>query len=51
MAWTAPEVTRQRAPYIAGEREMLEGWLDFHRQTLLVKCAGLSAEQRRTGDG
>lgn len=24
---------------------MLEGWLDFHRQTLLVKCAGLSAEQ------
>jgi uncharacterized damage-inducible protein DinB len=24
---------------------MLEGWLDFHRQTLLSKCAGLTAEQ------
>lgn len=27
---------------------MLEGWLDFHRQTLLLKCAGLTAEQLRT---
>ncbi len=24
---------------------MLEGWLDWHRQTLLSKCAGLTAEQ------
>jgi uncharacterized damage-inducible protein DinB len=24
---------------------MLEAWLDYHRDTLLVKCAGLSAEQ------
>jgi uncharacterized damage-inducible protein DinB len=24
---------------------MLEAWLDFHRQTLLMKCTGLSAEQ------
>ena len=24
---------------------MLEGWLDWHRQTLLIKCAGLTAEQ------
>jgi len=24
---------------------MLEGWLDWHRQTLLTKCAGLTAEQ------
>ena len=47
MAWTAPEVTRQRAPYIADERQMLEAWLDFHRQTLLAKCAGLTAEQLR----
>jgi uncharacterized damage-inducible protein DinB len=23
---------------------MLEGWLDWHRQTLLTKCAGLTAE-------
>jgi len=24
---------------------MLQGWLDWHRQTLLTKCAGLTAEQ------
>jgi uncharacterized damage-inducible protein DinB len=24
---------------------MLEGWLDWHRQTLLSKCAGLTGEQ------
>jgi uncharacterized damage-inducible protein DinB len=24
---------------------MLEGWLDWHRQTLLTKCEGLTAEQ------
>ena len=27
---------------------MLEGWLDYHRETLLHKCAGLTAEQLRT---
>jgi len=26
---------------------MLEAWLDFHRQTLLAKCAGLTADQLR----
>jgi uncharacterized damage-inducible protein DinB len=30
---------------IAGEREMLIGWLDFHRATLMMKCAGLTGEQ------
>jgi uncharacterized damage-inducible protein DinB len=45
MAWTAPEITRDREPYIADERTMLDGWLDFHRQTLLLKCAGLTADQ------
>ncbi|MEV6400496.1 DinB family protein [Streptomyces sp. NPDC051907] len=29
------------------ERGMLEGWLDFHRETLALKCAGLSDEQLR----
>jgi hypothetical protein len=47
MTWTAPEITRTPAPHLAGEREMLEGWLDFQRQTLLFKCAGLTAEQLR----
>ncbi|GAB2813270.1 DinB family protein [Streptomyces daliensis] len=29
------------------ERAMLEGWLDFHRGTLLRKCAGLDDEELR----
>ena len=46
----APDVTRTDPPFVAGEREMLESWLDFHRATLLWKCAGLTDEQlkRRT---
>src|SRR5215468_5911283 len=43
-----PEVTRVRAPRTGGERESLDGWLDFHRSTLLWKCQGLSAEQLRS---
>lgn len=30
-----------------GERPMLEGWLDFHRATLLHKCEGLDADRLR----
>jgi uncharacterized damage-inducible protein DinB len=29
------------------EREMLEEWLEFHRITLLMKCEGLTDEQRK----
>jgi hypothetical protein len=29
----------------SAERAALQDWLDFHRATLLVKCAGLTAEQ------
>jgi hypothetical protein len=32
---------------VGGEREMLESWLDFQRDTLLVKCAGLGDDQLR----
>jgi len=32
----------------ASERDMLEGWLEYHRQTLAWKCEGLSDEQLRT---
>ncbi|MER7407915.1 DinB family protein [Streptomyces sp. NPDC000070] len=32
----------------ADERTMLEGWLEFHRQTLAWKCEGLSDEQLRS---
>ena len=47
MRWTAPQITRQSTTLVAGERQMLEAWLDFHRQTLLGKCSGLTAEQLR----
>lgn len=43
--WTAPAVNRDNEPVTGGERPMLEGWLDLHRQTLLSKAAGLTADQ------
>ena len=46
--WTAPEAHREDEPLIGPERAMLQGWLDWHRQTLLTKCAGLTAEQLKT---
>ena len=36
---------REDPPLVGDERAMLEGWLDFHRATLLHKCEGLSGEQ------
>ena|SRR5436305_6749475 len=45
MTWTAPEVSRTEPPTTAAERAALEAWLDYHRQTLLFKCQGLSGEQ------
>jgi Protein of unknown function (DUF664) len=41
--WTAPP--RPEPPYAAGERTLLEGFLDWQRATLLLKCAGLTADQ------
>jgi uncharacterized damage-inducible protein DinB len=46
--WTAPSVERTAPARIAGERESLEQWLDFQRETLLMKCTGLSAAQLKT---
>src|SRR4029453_18221610 len=45
MPMTAPQVERPPVPRVADERTMLEAWLDYHRATLLMKCAGLSDEQ------
>jgi uncharacterized damage-inducible protein DinB len=45
MTWTAPDVPRTEPPMVAGERQSLESWLDFHRATLVHKCQGLTAEQ------
>ena len=43
--WTAPPAHRVTEPMTGPERAMLQGWLDWHRQTLLTKCAGLTADQ------
>ena len=46
MTWIAPDVERSEdypARRNEPEREMLRGWLDWHRATLLRKCAGLDA--------
>ena len=45
VTWTAPQVARPEPPLVAGERESLEAWLDFHRDTLLMKCSGLTGDQ------
>jgi len=47
----SPEITqptkdqRTDPPLVADERTMLDTWLDFHRDTLLWKCEGLTGEQ------
>ena len=45
MTWTAPEIERHPSPNLLDERSCLQGWLDFHRETLLAKCTGLTHEQ------
>ncbi|RKS80483.1 putative damage-inducible protein DinB [Motilibacter peucedani] len=41
----APARTEPAPDADLDERAMLEGWLDYHRATLLGKCAGLTEEQ------
>ncbi len=41
----AVPVERLEPPLVADERTMLETWLDYHRATLLMKCAGLTDAQ------
>jgi uncharacterized protein DUF664 len=43
--WTAPDVDRPDGSLTAPERDLLQGYLNFYRTTLLFKCAGLTAEQ------
>ncbi|HLK01306.1 MAG TPA: DinB family protein [Streptosporangiaceae bacterium] len=48
MTWIAPGVERAEGyPQRRNEpeREMLRDWLDWHRATLLRKCAGLDGER------
>ena len=43
-----PATDRRDPPFIADERTMLDGWLNFHRATLLYKCEGLDDVALRT---
>ncbi len=38
-------MSRSDPPLVGDERQLLVGWLDFHRETLALKCSGLSTEQ------
>ena len=41
------ETERIGPPLLAGERETLRAFLDFHRATLAMKCEGLTDEELR----
>jgi uncharacterized damage-inducible protein DinB len=41
-------VERTDPPYETDERTMLVAWLEYHRATLAMKCAGLTPDQLRT---
>lgn len=41
-------IDREAPPMVAGERDTLQGWLEFYRATLAAKCAGPSEGQLRT---
>jgi hypothetical protein len=43
--WTAPTIDRTEPDLQGPERRALEQWLDYHRETLLHKCAGLTHDQ------
>jgi uncharacterized damage-inducible protein DinB len=38
-------MTRVDPPLVNGERASLLAWLDYHRETLAMKCEGLTADQ------
>ncbi|MEV0268473.1 DinB family protein [Hamadaea sp. NPDC050747] len=40
-------MNRTKAPRHGEERTQLDAWLDFHRDTLIMKCAGLTDDQLR----
>lgn len=45
MGWIAPAIERNDEPFVGDERAMLDGFLDWHRATLLHTCRGLNGEQ------
>jgi uncharacterized damage-inducible protein DinB len=45
VTWKAPDVKRPDGPAAGPERPLLQADLDWHRATLLYKCAGLTGAQ------
>src|SRR5262245_5769901 len=45
MTWTVPETERTWVRAAMSEREVLQAWLTFHRDTLVFKLGGLTADQ------
>jgi uncharacterized damage-inducible protein DinB len=43
--WTAPDIERTQPDRSAAERIALDQLIDFQRDTLLMKCSGLTSEQ------
>ncbi|WP_152361885.1 DinB family protein [Microlunatus speluncae] len=41
----AVEDQRQGPPFLAGDRESLETWVEFYRETVPIKIGGLTGEQ------
>lgn len=39
---------RKEPPFVLDERDMLEAWLEFHRNSLLLKCEGLDDVGRKS---
>lgn len=48
MTSTGESQFRLDPPRVAAERTMYQAWLDYHRGTLLWKCAGLTDDQLKT---
>ena len=45
MTWVVPDIDPADELFQGGEREMLQGFLQHARETLLTRCAGLTPEQ------
>jgi hypothetical protein len=45
MTWIAPSFERADEPFVGSERPMLDGFLDYQRASVLMRCSGLTAGQ------
>jgi len=45
MTWVVPDIVPADELFQGGEREMLQGFLQHARESLLTRCAGLTPEQ------